>query len=882
MSPIATGTSLLHYRVVEKIGEGGMGAVWKATDSTLDRDVAIKVLPADFASDAERLARFEREAKVLASLNHPHIGAIYGFHEADGVRFLAMELVPGEDLAERLKRGSVPFSEAADLARQIAEALEYAHERGIVHRDLKPANIKITPDGTVKVLDFGLAKAVVGDPAASGPTTTPTILPTMTSAGTQTGMILGSAAYMSPEQAKGHPVDTRADIWAFGVVLLEMITGEPTFKGETVSELLAAVLRDTPDLDRLPQAIPRNIRRLIDRCLRKDPRERLRHIGDARIELQELQETQEAQASAPKAKRGWSLVTAGLILGALLGVLAGVNLISNKEAVAAGKPPTLRRLTELPGPERHPHLSPDGRQLIYASAAGGNLDLYLLRVGGDRAINLTAGSAVDDSQGKFSPDGESIAFRSERDGGGLFTMGATGESVRRVTTFGMDPCWSPDGRFLAFATEAVDDPYGRQLVSALWTVELATGRTKQVIAKSDAVQPAWSPDGRFIAYWANTGGQRDLWIIAADGGDPVAVMQDHFTDWSPMWSPDGRWLYFSSDRGGSMNLWRLPVDANGRPGQGVQPVTTGTQSIGWAALSRDGKRMVAMAYDRTADVSIYEISSLLRGATAPLHRSDRQSGHWCHPSPGAEWLACSTRGVAEDLMLIRSDGSEMRRLTDDFHKDRNAWWTPDGKALAFYSTRSGVWNYWWMRSDGSQPRQLTDFEHDVYGVMSLDGKKLALKADERGIVIVDTDVREPASWKTAKMLPMPPGYPGWKFDVAAWSPDGRWIAGTELDGAGRTESFAIYDLQKQSLRRLEFDLASGLSGGEGIAGWLPDSRSLVLQRRAEVVIYDTVSGATRPILAGVHGNGLRLARSGELLLVQDEVLDSDIWLLEFE
>jgi serine/threonine protein kinase len=566
---IDPGQQLLHYRLVEKIGEGGMGVVWKAIDTTLERDVAIKILPDGLAEDPERLARFGREAKLLASLNHPNIAAVYGLHQAPqpeprpgagGVHFLAMELVEGEDVSTALQRGAFSVEQALGYAGQLADALEAAHEKGVIHRDLKPANLRITPEGKLKVLDFGLAKAFAADGESAG--VNPSYSPTLTSAGTRAGMILGTAAYMSPEQAKGYAVDSRADIWAFGTVLHEMLTGEPTFKGETVSELLASVLRDPPDLDRLPHTVPRNIRRLIERCLRKNPRERLRHIGDARIELLELQEL---PASAPSGKRTWPLPAAGLILGVLLGLLAGTSIPTEEnEAGAAPKPPTLRRLTELPGPERHPHLSPDGRQLIYASAAGGNLDLYLLRVGGDRAIDLTAGSTVDDSQGKFSPDGESIAFRSERDGGGLFTMGATGESVRRVTDFGMDPCWSPDGRRLAFATEAVDDPYGRQLVSALWTVELATGRTKQLIAKSDAVQPAWSPDGRFIAYWANTGGQRDIWIVAADGGDPVAVTQDHFTDWSPIWSPDGRWLYFSSDRGGSMSLWRLPVDASGR------------------------------------------------------------------------------------------------------------------------------------------------------------------------------------------------------------------------------------------------------------------------------------------------------------------------------
>ncbi len=694
---IDPGQQLLHYRLTEKLGEGGMGVVWKAVDTTLDRAVAIKILPDSLAEDPERLARFAREAKVLASLNHPNIAAVYGLHQA-GIHFLAMELVEGEDLSTVLQRGPFSVEQALGYAGQIADALEAAHEKGVVHRDLKPANLRITSGGKLKVLDFGLAKALAADGDSSA--ANPSFSPTVTSAGTRAGMILGTAAYMSPEQAKGYPVDSRADIWAFGVVLLEMLTGEPTFKGDTVSELLASVLRDTPDLDRLPHAVPRNIRRLIERCLRKDPRQRLRHIGDARIELLEVQEPQETQEPAPTRKRTWPLPVAGLILGALLGLLAGTNIFTKKnEAVAAAKPPTLRRLTELPGPERHPHLSPDGRQLIYASAAGGNLDVYLLRVGGDRAINLTAGSTVDDSQGKFSPDGESIAFRSERDGGGLFTMGATGESVRRVTNFGMDPCWSPDGRQLAFATEAVDDPYGRNMVSALWTVELATGRTKQLIATSDAVQPAWSPDGRLIAYWANTGGQRDIWIIAADGGDPVAVTQDRFTDWSPTWSPDGRWLYFSSDRGGGMNLWRLPVDANGKPGKEIEPVTTGTQSMGWAAISGDGQRMVAMAYDRTNDVSLYEISSLLRGETVPLHRLNRQSGNWCNPSPDATWLVCSTRWPGVGLLLdaqrrleLLVDSDRRFRAPADHRLREGRVWSPVARRQAAGIEGGRAWN----------------------------------------------------------------------------------------------------------------------------------------------------------------------------------------------
>src|SRR5580765_6551946 len=314
---ITAGASLLHRRVVERLGEGGMGAVWKAQDATLGRDVAIKVLPEAFASDPERLARFEREAKVLASLNHPNIAAIYGFHEASGARFLAMELVPGEELGQRISRGALPLDEARQIALKIAEALEYAHERGIVHRDLKPANIKITPDGTVKVLDFGLAKAVVGEASGSGPTSTPTILPTMTSAGTAMGMILGTAAYMSPEQARGKPVDKRADIWAFGVVVFEMLAGHRLFEGETISDTLAAVLTRSIELDALPSSVPTPLRRLLARCLERDPKMRLRDIGEARIALESpasMEADNAAVATTAPKRPAWMAAGAAVVL----------------------------------------------------------------------------------------------------------------------------------------------------------------------------------------------------------------------------------------------------------------------------------------------------------------------------------------------------------------------------------------------------------------------------------------------------------------------------------------------------------------------------------------------------------------------------------------
>ncbi|HEX9187422.1 MAG TPA: serine/threonine-protein kinase, partial [Vicinamibacteria bacterium] len=269
------GRTLSHYRVTAALGAGGMGEVYLARDTRLGRDVAIKVLPAEVAGDPDRLARFRREAQVLAALNHRNIAAIHGLEEADGTPFLALELVPGEDLAERVKRGPVPIEEALDIATQVAEALEAAHEKGIVHRDLKPANVKVTPDGQVKVLDFGLAKAWTGDGGTGGSSGDLSQSPTLAHTGTAAGLILGTAAYMSPEQASGRPVDKRTDIWAFGALLFEILTGRRLFAGENVSEILASVLKEEPSWESLPEGTPRSLDRLLRRCLRKKPRERL-------------------------------------------------------------------------------------------------------------------------------------------------------------------------------------------------------------------------------------------------------------------------------------------------------------------------------------------------------------------------------------------------------------------------------------------------------------------------------------------------------------------------------------------------------------------------------------------------------------------------------
>ena len=321
------GQTLMHYRVVDKLGEGGMGVVWRAVDTTLDRDVAIKVLPEGLAADPERLARFEREAKLLAAVNHPNIAEIYGLHAVDETRFIAMELIAGEDLAQRIGRGALPQQEVLEIAKQVARALEVAHEQGVIHRDLKPANVQMTPDGRVKVLDFGLAKALQPDPASGE--ANPSMSPTITSLGTQAGMILGTAAYMAPEQARGHAADKRADIWALGCMLYEMLTARAPFAGDTVSDTLAAVLKSEPDWSVLPDGTDPALRLLLERCLDKDVRQRMRDVGEVRIAAERilggkasglLTVAAPEAAVPPRAGARWPVV-AGLVFVAMM--LAG-------------------------------------------------------------------------------------------------------------------------------------------------------------------------------------------------------------------------------------------------------------------------------------------------------------------------------------------------------------------------------------------------------------------------------------------------------------------------------------------------------------------------------------------------------------------------------
>ena len=447
--PLQPGTTLGPYSVTAKIGEGGMGEVYQARDTKLDRDVALKVLPEAFTSDPDRLARFEREAKVLASLNHPNIGSIYGLEEAEGVKALVLELVEGPTLADRIKQGPIPVDEALPIARQIADALEAAHERGVIHRDLKPANVKVKADGTVKVLDFGLAKAFQPDASDPNMSMSPTI--SLTAAATQMGMVIGTAAYMAPEQASGKTVDKRADVWAFGVVLYEMLTGTRPFVGDDVSKTLARVIDREPDWSAVPKGLPPVLGSFLRGCLQKDPRRRVRDIGDVSLAMAGAFETSPSTAtdvvSASQLQLWQRPIPAGaVLLGVALAIGLGVwSWLGGRAPIAS---PTRLTLT-LPDSDRLPRasgnllaVSPDGQTIVYRASRDGSFQLF------QRPLEQFEATPMPNTEGGsspfFSPDGQSVGFTADGKVWRVALAGGPSQALTGTSGFIVGADWAPD------------------------------------------------------------------------------------------------------------------------------------------------------------------------------------------------------------------------------------------------------------------------------------------------------------------------------------------------------------------------------------------------------------------------------------------------------
>jgi Tol biopolymer transport system component len=708
---LSAGTRIGAYEIAALIGAGGMGEVYRARDTKLGRDVALKILSPRFASDSDRLARFGREARLLASLNHPHIGAIYGFEDSGQVPALVLELVEGETLDGRIRRGRLTVHEALAAARQIADALEAAHATTVIHRDLKPSNVKITRDGAVKVLDFGIAKALAAERPAPGPTEATITLP-----GTQEHAVVGTAAYMSPEQARGQPVDKRTDIWAFGCVLFEMLSGASAFGRETVTDTIAAVVSAEPDWSRLPADIPDAIRRLITRCLQKDPKRRLHDIADARIEIDD--------ALAPAAqgpvlrRRRPGVALAAFLLGIAAASVFFLATRGRFGTTAELSRPDFRvlRLTDLQGLEESPAISPDGKSVAFTAGVNGTRQLFVQLVGGGAPLKLTH-DPVDHEGPRWSPDSSSIVYFSPAAPGALqgnlWEISALGGEPRRiVSSVGGADLSRADGRLALFrlAKESI------QLVTAP-----SDGSRFDVVATFTPatyyLYPRWSPDGTWIAFQRGDSVRFDVLVVPATGGEPRLLTHDNNMMSGFAWLPDSSGIVYTSNRDHSMpylstlGLWQATLKESS-----VTRIASGEMSYASPDISPSGAIVVGRM-KLQSDVWKFPVDGQPADNVRRAVRVTRQTGLVLTPtaSPDDKEVAfLSDSGGHANLWVVNTETGTLRQITHERDPATAVGvpvWSPDGRAIAFVSSRGNqglTFGVWLVDPDGSSLRNVAN------------------------------------------------------------------------------------------------------------------------------------------------------------------------------
>jgi serine/threonine-protein kinase len=743
-----------------------MGEVYRARDPKLRREVAIKVLPEAFSQDPERLARFEREARVLASLNHANIATIHGLEEAGGVDFLVMECVPGETLAERISKGPIPVEESLGLFTQIAGALEAAHAKGVVHRDLKPSNVKVTPEGHVKLLDFGLAKAIAGDVSAPDMSQSPTVSRQATGG----GVLLGTAPYMSPEQARGQGVDRRADIWAFGCCLYESLAGKALFLEETVSDTLAGILKLEPDWRGLPSGTPAIVRSLLRRCLAKDPNHRLQHIGDARVEIEEA--LAEPPGSAPpespatvtqSTRKLLAMGVAGLAMGAALASVLVWTVLRPDTSPMQGTSRfevTLPSDLELAG-ERCPiAVSPDGRTLAFVGTSGHEDQLYL------RSLDSLEVRPIPGTEGAhspfFSPDSRSIGFFA---GGELMKVSVDGSTRVALCDVedGREASWAPDDTVV----------FSRSGATTLYRVSASGGQAQQIagLEAERGEMGFWSPHvlpgGRSVVFTAvSGGGEQSRKIVAASmtTGERRTLIEGGA---GPCYAPSGHLLYSRGDSLMAVRFDAGSLETSGAPVPVIQNLEN-TGSRGHFGFS-DGGVLTYVPNRETGWTS--PVWSDLDGALEPIELPPRN--YWSPSlSPDGTRVALSITSDVMETWILELDRGTLNKFTFEGGNHIPVW-TPDGRRLVFSSDREGPFNLFWKPADGTgvAERLTTSDWHQDPSSWSPDGKILAFAQDHPAtdwdiwLLHMDGDRREESFVRTdfSERHPM-------------ISPDGQWLA----------------------------------------------------------------------------------------------------------
>jgi Tol biopolymer transport system component len=768
--PLSTGTRLGPYEIRAAIGAGGMGEVYRATDTKLRRDVALKVLPTAFVRDSDRMARFGREAQMLAALNHPNIAAIYGVEESGGVRALVMELVEGPTLADRIAGGPIPVEESLRIARQIAEALEYAHEKGVIHRDLKPANVKVTFEGVVKVLDFGLAKAVSDDPAVSDPS----LSPTLTIGATQAGVILGTAAYMSPEQAHGRTADRRADIWSFGAVLYEMLTAKLAFTGESVSDTLASVLKLEPDWNALPAATPAAIRKLLRQCLTKDRKQRLQAIGDARIAIDDYLANPSAEPvieQRSRAKLPW-------VVAATLSVLLILALGAWWRATRPEAKPLIRLNVEM-GPDAiltgiggpHAVISPDGTRLVYRiRGADGKPRLATRALDQSQAIPLVGTESA--TVPFFSPDGQWVGFFADgklkkilAQGGGVVTL-CDAPNPRGAS-------WGDDDNIVA----ALDSASGLSIVSSSGGSAHPLTQLNKEKRETTHRFPQVLPEAKAVLFVASaTTGNYDDASIEVQSLKTGARKTLQRGAYFGHYLPSGHLIFMRQGVlfGAPLNLDRLEL--YGTPLPVLEDVPAGAESgTAHFHFSQTGTVVYRSGRGAIEGRAIFWLEDL--GKVRPLRTNLAVYTSPRFAPDGRRLAVTLLQNGKTDVWIYDLDRDTMSRLTSAPGNNHSPIWTPDGKHIVFGSTGKGMS---WIRADGAGEARLLTESSDLQEPASFapDGKRLAFvdRASGTGYDIWTLPIQSGDSDNPQAGKPEPFLVTTQTENYPAFSPDGHWLA----------------------------------------------------------------------------------------------------------
>ena len=819
------GSRLGPYQIVSQLGAGGMGVVYRAKDTRLGREVALKFLPRDFAEDPERHARFEREAKLLASLNHPHIAVLYGLDHLDGQHALAMELVEGEGLDERIGRGPIPAGDAIAIALQVADALEAAHEKGIVHRDLKPANVRVRPDGTVKVLDFGLAKTWEEHPSSSDLAYSPTI----TAHHTRAGVILGTAAYMSPEQARGKSVDKRADIWAFGCLVYEMLTGAKTFGGDTVTDVIAAVVTKEPDWAALPPEVPTHVRRALHRCVEKDPKRRFRDIGDARFELEEgVRPGGDAPAPAlpaagsrPAARPVVPWVVAALALALAVGFAAAYlrSASAHPRPIRAYLLPPDKNFFTFDGVTGGAVLSPDGTRVVFAATdSTGRKMLWV------RPLDALTAQPLEGTDGAsfpfWSPDSRFVGFFVTGKLRKIDILGGPPQSICDASN-GRGGAWSPDG-VIVFAPDVYG---GLRRVSSAGGASAALTELDRSRGQTSQRWPVFLPDGRHFLYWAGNptaSAQETKGIVvgALDEREQRFLIE---SDSDALYAPPGYLLYLREQ-----SLMAHPFDAGSLKFKGEAfPVAEDVASpesyrLGRFSVSTDGTIAYLTGQNDRSQVVWLNASGQQVGTVG---ESVIIGG--IRLSPDGTTLAeivqdPQTKNV--DVWLVDLTRGVRTRFTFDSAADFDPVWSPDGRRVSWAANSKGHFDLYAKNASGAgEIEPLLVSEADKYVTdWSHDGRFLAFnQLDPKGKTGLDIWILP----LEGERKPYPFLETQFNESNGVFSPDGRWLA-YQCNESGKGEVYVT-----------PFPQAGGKwqvsQGGGYVASWRSDGKALY---------YETLDG----------------------------------------